>query len=59
MYCIVYCKHIALFMQDNCPDIPNSGQENADNDDFGDACDNDADNDGIIDKKVYKSLIIK
>ncbi len=34
--------------EDNCPDIPNPNQENADNDDFGDACDicpNDADND--------------
>ena len=34
---------------DNCPDTPNSSQENADGDADGDACDDDDDNDGLLD----------
>jgi len=38
-------------VEDNCPTIPNPSQANFDDDSFGDACDDDDDNDGLTDAR--------
>ena len=46
------CPVNANLLQDVCPNLPNSGQEDSDRDSMGDTCDLDDDNDSVYDTMV-------
>ena len=50
--CCVIELSLFIGFQDNCPDVPNSAQSDKDNDGVGDMCDDDIDNDGILNEDV-------
>ncbi|XP_065827265.1 cartilage oligomeric matrix protein-like [Oscarella lobularis] len=54
---IANCTFGKFCQKDNCPTVPNSGQEDRDGDKIGDACDEDDDNDGVIDEEDNCYLI--